>query len=280
MKRYLLGGLVLIVLVNLVVLGRVALNRFTGNNVSLQLTERELNVPYVYGIDKENTSLSLELKWRTAESHFDYWFSRRLTMTPEKLTSLGFAISPTANHRDLYSQGEQELYWLIEFNGSAYRGIVNQIKQQLTESELQYKQDNQKTTLQRIAELQKRLNEELNDNSRLIVIDVATDEQTLREKISSTNFIIVKGLARAGFDIDSESNIKPKPKSYYLNLNELLISHIHIPYALTEGIELQPDTYAAQKKNHFNAKVSWGSLLEPWVSSFDLVAENKNSEID
>jgi hypothetical protein len=59
------AGLGMILLANTVALGGVAYNRSDEPESILRLTERELQRPYEWVLNRENSGLSLRLRWRT-----------------------------------------------------------------------------------------------------------------------------------------------------------------------------------------------------------------------
>ena len=97
-RRTLFAGLALILVVNGFVLSGVALNR-TGEPESLvQLSERELQLPYRGWNSKENSGVELSLRWRvnagsgTQDGYYGYvsYGGTAAWLDEEKMTALGF----------------------------------------------------------------------------------------------------------------------------------------------------------------------------------------------
>jgi hypothetical protein len=83
--RILIAGLAIIIATNVVALAVVAYNRSGQPEAMIELTERELAMPYRYGRFKENTGLGLRIKCRLeSDSYYGYgncngipkWFTR------------------------------------------------------------------------------------------------------------------------------------------------------------------------------------------------------------
>lgn len=263
----------LVLVINSIILGKVFYNR-NNEVITLELSERELTIPYRFSIDRESTQAKLNLKWRAINSRDDkvvyrYWSERQLDLPLVKIKSLGFEVND--KHKRFFENPSKELYWLVEFNGEKYKGHLEQLKQQLVH--LKTIEPNKKTLSQqelnkKIERQEERIQKELSNKSRLIVVDVS-DENNFdlgNNDLKRANYLVVKGLARVYYDY---SNVKDKgaPK-VSLYLERMLVSQIHLPKEKITAFPLQRDH---DKEFQYQITVSWGKLLEPWVKHVDFL---------
>ena len=272
MKRFIYFGL-LILAINGIILGKVIYNRHS-EIVTLELTERELTIPYRFSIDRESTQAKLNLKWRTInqlddDAAYYYWGDRQLNLPKEKIKSLGFDIK--SKNRRFYENPSKELYWLVEFDGKHYNNYLNLLNQQLVQ--LKQSEPNKETLSQqelekKVERLQEKIQEETLNKSRLIVVDVSdrNDFGKSGHQLNEGNYLVVKGLARVYFDYsDVKDNEEPKVALY---LQRMLVSQIHLPKEKVTSFPLKRD-YG--KKYQYKISIGWGKLLEPWVKHVEFL---------
>ena len=270
MKRWAIFGLSLIVVTNLFVFSNILANRFLGEVNTLTLSERELKVPYNYGLHKEDSSLVLDINWRVKHSDADgYWYNRQLPTTPEKIVSLGFQLPDESNSRRFTHQLEQELYWLIEFDGSAYREVIKRLNAKIDAAKTQFELDGHDESKKELKRLQELLEQELEVRSRLFVIDVAARPEALDLEEATDEYFIVVGRVKPGVHYDYQSKEKPQPKSYYLHLRDMSVESIYVPLAYSKGVR-QKVKNQRNENIQYSLVVNWGSQYEPWVTDFIL----------
>jgi hypothetical protein len=102
-------GFVVLVATNLIVLLGVASNRSGSPEALVELTERELRLPY--NVHEENSGLALRLVWRIIgekEDHIEYgrWGSP-VWLNAQKLMELGFSIDDVVSSEET-SQRQKE----------------------------------------------------------------------------------------------------------------------------------------------------------------------------
>jgi hypothetical protein len=93
--RALAAGLALIVVTNAVALGGAAWNRSGEPDSVLDLTERELWLPYNAGFDRDNSGLSVRLQWCAEDS---------LSVSPLRATARVIANRCVTNHPNWLTQ--------------------------------------------------------------------------------------------------------------------------------------------------------------------------------
>jgi hypothetical protein len=243
---------------NLAVLSGAAYNRMGGTTSQLTLTERELSFPYYRGAHKENSGISLSIKWRTPTEKneiYSPYHSRSVNITKEELLALGFDENDV---KDNFGVEPQELFWALEFDGALHKAEIKKASEayQIQPADFEGKAirlgDYKK-------ELKKNEQREKISNSRLFFIKASASYESLQAQFTDQqNVIIVKGLA------------KPYPnshnKTYKLQLNNLSVRNIMIPlefsgvFASLERLDRQYIT-----PPRYSVDLNWGKRLEPWA---------------
>lgn len=221
----LVAGVALIVATNAVVLAGVAYNRSGEPQAVLPLTERELSFPFAWGLEKENSGISLRLDWRMDGD----WLNRA------KLASLGFDVSEPALIRG--RQPPRDALLVLELDGQAYRAA-------LAEAEQRAKLKPEEWNL-------RALRAEQEKNSRLFVVDVGLDAAALRTKYPNrTQYAIVRGrVAPAHRSIKDAGPVTGR-------VDEVNIVSLHVPVGMHAVV--RPDTA-------YRATLAFGKRLEPWL---------------
>ena len=275
----LVAGTVLILATNAVALLGVAYNRGEAES-TLKLTERELHLPYSWGLEKENSGIALELRWRAlAEEREDSYglrtsyenFGREPDwLDKAKLTALGFDVSKpedTPQGRMHYDKLlPKEVLLVLEFDGPAHGNALARAQQQLQkEAALLKTNPGKKEFVEREKNAKRELYQEERINSRLFVIDAGHDAASLRAKYSDRQrYAIVRGQIQPRL---VEIDHKPKLTAY---ISGISITQINVP-ALYRRI-FEPLQQSA-RTNRYDAAVSpykvtvaFGKRLEPWIT--------------
>jgi hypothetical protein len=271
--RILLAGLALIVVTNAVALMGVAYNRSGEPEVVLELTERELLLPFEYGFRAENSGIALNLIWRM-EPLFDYegayhgrgsrvpWFDKA------KLLELGFdADRPLTSDEVLRGVSKslpREAYLVLEFDGQAYQAALASSRAELAEEEqLLLGNPGKKEFEKRVEAARKRLHAEEQLNSRLFVIDAGLDPVALRSRYDDrTKYLILRGQVAMG--------VGGNKGAYFLegHIRGLDIEAINVPveyHALLQPFNALDRRDEAYKGPRYMARVAFGKRLEPWI---------------
>jgi len=249
-------GFVLLICTNIFVLSGVFYNRAKGPVTLIELTERELKMPY--HTNDENSGLSLRLKWRTLGSgnRFSFYRYRKgLTwFNEEKLKELGFDLENT-NKFDRNSKWYKEhlpknAFIVLEYDGKNYNEVVERAKENIEKVEKKAKKR---------AETQ--LKDELESESRLFAIDAGLDANKLLEKYSDQNhFIIVLGEVKMSYNYRAKTN---KFGGYISRIN---VENIHVPLKFRKIF----DSVLEKKKSkipRYKIGLAYGKRFEPWIQS-------------
>jgi hypothetical protein len=186
--RILIVGLAIIIVTNVVALAVVAYNRSGQPEAMIELTERELAMPYRYGMFKENTGLGLRIKCRLeGDSYYGYgncngipkWFNR------EKLVELGFKLQPLQDKGAGRYAWEKELprqaYIVLEYDGAAHQRALVKAEQELdAQQQLLDNNPDKEEFEKRVKRAKEKLEGEQLYYSRLFAIDAGADKTQLR----------------------------------------------------------------------------------------------------
>ncbi len=213
-------------------------NRGAAPGGTLELTERELRLPFLLG---DSTAMLMDLQWAIAaapEKHrpFPDWLDQA------KLSELGFdcqvpVTSPDA--RDHYrSQPPRLVYLVLEFEGEAWK---------------QAGSDHVRGT-------------------RLFVTDAGRDPVRLRERHPDTRSkIITRGLVRLLFEDhnfrDGTKLVEPRLRG---SIPMVLPNQVFVPRPFSGELQgLRPRAEESEGESNaeprYAVTVAWGRNYEPWV---------------
>jgi len=250
----------LIIVTNIFILMGVSSNRSEITS-SITMTERELQIPY--SSNKENTGISLNIKWRVLNTNkkISYYYNRQASwLNKDELKSLGFDIQNITKQKKYKPAPKKEVFLVLEYDGDAYKTTLEQIKLDLVEKQ---KQGNKL----KIKNATKALHVEQNSASRLFVIAAGNDYTKLREIYKDTSkYIIAKGIVKAHY------NIQTKELSGYINSLSVTSLHVELKYKqiLTKLTKNKSIKYNSDEKPRYKVKVKYGSRYEPWVSGINI----------
>lgn len=286
-RRNILIGLTIacVLLVNGAILGKVLFNR-SHILSQLQLSERELQLPYNYGFRKEDSSRRVSLSWTTLNSEpvslnsntWGWSYSKQLVLNEAHFASFQF---PTCEQKN--PQRHKKAAWvLVEFNGKSYRDYVARAEQYY--ALVQAQQEPPLDSVLALKELQEQrqdatnlLESAKNTDSRLFVIDAAADKALLevalqaRPQTDDTRLLILPADIQASYLRCSTSDTEPTR----ITINNLGVESLYVAKDIAEDFPRGEDPAAAGKLNariHFTAEISYGRLYEPWISSLRLGA--------
>jgi hypothetical protein len=259
--RILIAGAVLILAGNAVALIGVAYNRAGEPDAVIELSERELILPYNFLAAEENSGLALHLAWR-AESNAQSPYAGMISgggATPwldkDKLAELGFDVSASPQDQDAALRYEKMLprkaYVVLEFNGAAYQAALHQRQGELSEAQaLQANNPGKKEFEERVKTAQTQLDREQNTSSRLFAIDVGRDQQTLRSRYSDrARYLILPGEVRLQL-------INKELSGFITNLSAGIIN---VPLADRAAIT------GGARPAHYTVRLAFGKRAEPWI---------------
>ena len=277
-KKLAIIAAALLVLVNVIVLTGAAYNRSGDPKASLQLTERELTLPYRYYNNKENSGLALRLNWKVAPDlsnkyrYNGYSLSNYTSpnwLKENKLKELGIDIEKAKlnkkNSRYRYkSIDSEEVIVVLEYDGESFKKIVSNaeidIKQYRTSVE---KSPDNKDSISKLKRQEETLTALKMSESRLIAIDAGLELKALKEKYNdSSKYLMLRGeVGPLWVDDELKGRIK-----------KLYNSNVHMPLPYSKEIneitnnETKSNNYNRRKKKpRYQVEFNVGKRLEFWV---------------
>ena len=271
----------MVLLADAVALTGVARNRSAEPDATLELTERELELPYVR---KEDTGLALRLSWQASRSDYDWgppdWLDKA------KLEEIGYDCSlplddPLAE--TWYGKARtRQIYAVLEHEGESWKEWL--IGQERELEELAGEVDRRERTPVDLTLARERLERDRRLKSRLFLIDVGRDPAVLRAKYSDrARFIVTPALV----DLDYVDR-GPAHGGPYLagSIRGLMVSELHVPrdkrsvldaiLASREKMEQERER-AREASSHasepddeehrpaYTVTIAYGRRHEPWV---------------
>lgn len=278
-KKLLWLAVSLVLLVNAFILSKVYWNR-SEVSARLQLSERELQLPFNYGFTKEDSSARVSLHWTTPSTEpididMNQWrwqYNRRLQLNSAHFSS--FQFPDCAQERRLLQK--RSAWVLLEFNGRSYAEYVEQAEQYHALIMGLTPATNTEWSEKELSAKRKQADDFLAaakaDNSRLFVIDAAAEREMLEavqrhhQTIADSQLLIVPAELRAGYyRCDSKEQ-----RTTEIIIDSLTVESLHIPKNFAQGF---PQVDDAKQKKKFIAEISYGRLFEPWISSLRLCAK-------
>lgn len=201
-KKLLLLAVITVLGVNAFILGKVWLNRSVVV-AELTLSERELDMPYHWGMAKEDSSLRLNLIWTMPEpmpSEDEWYYLSRQQQRILRLQQPQFASFRFGSCTDGYQRQQRSGWVLLEFNGQSYQDYLKQAEQHYAviqqrliaeaaaELNAGMAQDRLQAAAKRRQEQQQRAEEQWRvareEATRLFVIDAAADRNLLQQTLA------------------------------------------------------------------------------------------------
>ena len=262
-----IAALLVIVLTNVVALGGALWNRSGEAESQLQLSQRELRLPY-RSLDRESSGLALALVWRVAavgqprDMHWSYagggppeWLDKA------KMESLGFDMAePSGGIRWGERTLSRAVLLVLELDGEAYRRALERAREHFAAEEARIgAMPESKEKQNRLKNTAAQLQREEQESSRLFVIDAGLDASALRKRYPDrARYAIVHGQIRpAGSDRAGERVARGQ-------VSDVRIAGINVPHAL------RPLLANAAGTQKFTASVVFGQRLEPWIAQLDV----------
>jgi Domain of unknown function (DUF4824) len=278
-SRALLTGAALILATNIVVLGGVAYNRSGEPESTLKLTQRELALPYAWGLTKENSGLALHIAWRVVEQESErpgtymasyygdgaapYWLNEA------KLIALGVDVSRLRRTADDKPRREllpsKEVFLALELDGPEYQKLLEQVRRYTAAAQNRLRgSPGDKELEQRAKVATEALKQEERENSRLVVVDAGLERDALRTTYPDrTRYAIVRGR------VQPQSGPKPTytPRGRIVRLS---VTDLNVPASLRNEVGDARPLRTLDTENTpppYNVTVSYGRRLEPWIAA-------------
>lgn len=254
------AGLALLVFANAVALGGAAWNRSGEPDSRLQLSERELSVPWSAWSPPggENSGLSLRLDWRcnppanTGARRAAYddrspgWLDNR------KMTELGFDMGRARPAPGFHRPHEVREVWLVlELDGPAYSAWQAAVAAEAASAAAA---EAAKPPPHVAAHA-----EPPHGGTRLFAVDAGLDRAALRARHGDrAMYAIVR--AKVGRWRDTEDAVDGG------RIESLSIDEVNVPLALRPAFAtVQPAGRGGEKTSRFVATLAFGQRAEPWL---------------
>jgi hypothetical protein len=267
-RKLLVAGAVLIVVVNALALGGVAWNRSGAPDSTLTLTQRELRLPYMWGMERERSGLSLTLQWRMPVSpdNREYDLLQGSTdgtpawLDAGKLRALGFDLRADDRGR----ASSREVVLVLELAGPAYKAALERAAQRVERAEKRAERElpDDKQGAQALQAARENLQRERDTFSRLFAIDAGLDAAALRTRYPDRNrHLIVGGRIRP--------HVTHGDKGVVASgwIESLSVGSISVPESLRGGLDGADRMTGRADGQRFEADIAWGRRLEPWVTA-------------
>lgn len=275
--RTFVAGAVLILATNGVALLGVAYNRSDKGDGLLRLTQRELQLPFGWRLEGENSGIALTLRWRSpveegADAHvpaIDYSGGAPAWLDKRKLAALGFDVSrpeDTDSGRMHYGkQLDREALLVLELDGPACRQALERARLHTAREEALLAANPGSKEFERRAQAASQwLEREERASSRLFLVDAGLDATALRAKYPDrARYAIVSGQVRPWV-------IGDKTKSRLSGRVTLNVGRINVPHAFRPVFEplLQRTSRGRpDAQPPFEVAVAFGQRLEPWIKA-------------
>jgi hypothetical protein len=275
--RTFIAGAALILAANAVAVVGVIYNRSGEADSLLKLSQRELQLPYGWGLEGESSGIALTLRWRVPVEEvvgarvpvMSFQGGAPAWLDKGKLAALGFDVSQPEDtdkgRMHFNKQLAREALLVLELDGPAYRQSLERVRQYAEREEaLHVANPGNKEFVQRAEGARKGLEQEERVSSRLFLVDAGPDAAALRAKYPDrAGYAIVRGQVRPWV-------IHDKTKSRLSGRITPSVGRINVPYAFRPVFEpLLPDVRRRRSDAEppFAVAVAFGQRLEPWITA-------------
>ncbi len=271
-RRILLAGLALILVSNAVVLAMAAYNRLGEPDSRVQLTERELWLPPAHGFAKENSGITLILRYRVkgerGAADFKDMDTQASWLDRDKLTTLGFdldALLIADDERVRYAARaiRREAVLVLEYDGDAYGEAVARMERQLAEGEATALPADAAES--RSSSLRARLDALRTSETRLYVVDAGLDRAALRRRYADgSRYLLMKGTV--GLSLEWTNDGKRKLHGV---IHNVLPDRVHVPSSYRTPLQtflVGGRSWRLDGPPRYTVTFNLGQRLEPWVS--------------
>lgn len=269
--RTLLTGLGIILITNVIALAGVAYNHSGEPDAVVELTERELRLPYRYVSTAENSGIALSLEWRapgrwTGGVGYYGQDQEETWLTKEKLAELGFDVGADAQDeaakRRYLTLLPRPVFVALEYDGDAYQTALANQQRALTEAEALAAQNPDKQEfINRVKRAKERLASEKDFISRLFAIDAAVDKESLRQRYPDrSRYVILSG--EVALTVTPEGELS----GYIARLDGVTVNvplQYHALFAPMERDNTR--NQSTQAPPRYTVRLAYGQRLEPWI---------------
>jgi hypothetical protein len=259
----------------------VALDRDDAPESTLRLSERELQLPFDWGMVRENSGVSLRIRYNVGDPRApadapgggyyvpwaDFGDGDAAWLDDAHLAALGFD-APRLRAQAKVKRGgaptSKDVLLVLEQDGPAYAAAVDRARHRRDEEAAAVAANPGNDELARRA---KRAAEAASfaerQASRLFVVDAGLDRDALRSKYPDRQrYAIVRGVLRPVVVLAADRVARVDR----LDIGEIAVPDEFRPVfdRLTPVDRTRPRN---EQRDRFEAIVSWGRRLEPWIAS-------------
>lgn len=279
-RQTLWAGLAILLVVNVIALGGAAWNRSTIES-KVNLSERELNGPYAWRGDGEDSGVSLSLKWRAIPAPdstagddltaLSYYGADPGWLDVAKLEALGFNVTPPPADgidRD-WRRRARRVTLVLELDGGAYaQSLAAAVRAAAQARAKATAVPGDESLATRNKAATEALIEEQTRASRLFAVDAGLELDSLRAKYPDRQrYVLVPALVQMYWQHN-----KDEPWRAVGNIQRLLNTQIHLSRA--QAAALAPalagsgsGPYSDNPARPIAVEVAYGRRLEPWILS-------------
>ena len=278
-------GFVVLAGTNIFVISGVIYNRSKGPVTLIELTERELQLPY--WTNDENSGLALQLEWRTiGRDKNDFYLGSWDSPTwfnEIKLKELGFDIENTNSF--VYSSEyykvpiPKKAFVVLEYDGKLYKEALKRAEKNFEKEKNILKADIESNSND-FEWAETHLRDERESETRLFAIDAGLDANKLKEQYNDqTRFIVVPGIVKMRCNYNDKKD-NEAPVGY---ISRLCVEKIHVPlkYRKTFDPIMSKEKPKKYKFNisqrhisnlpRYKVKLAYGKRFEPWIQSVQAI---------
>lgn len=266
----LLAGVGIILAANAVALLGVAYNRGGEPESRVSFSERELSLPYLWGMQRESSGIALSLRWRAVREKvepYDYPHRPLPWLNKAKLRELGFAMRPsddTPNDFSYYGRLQsRDILLVMELDGPAYQAALAQMREWAGQQQALAARNRGHADVQARA---KRAGEQLRDEertaSRLFVVDAGLDAGALRARYPDRRrYVIMRGRVKPRLMSEGD-HVRVEGVVEAVSNTEV---HLPQPHSELFAPLTQQARRNADQGPRYTVTVAFGRRLEPWV---------------
>jgi hypothetical protein len=263
------AALALVIISNTLLLLRVRANRNVEPESLMILTERELDLRSGSYYRREDSGLVLYLEWRNNEK---YWYTNDNDCGEEwldehKLQALG--LKKAVEGRIGKDVPKKQVFFALEYDGPHYaQAVACAVKTFEGKEKILKMGDKSLKAQEEFKSAKRELEHEKNSASRLFIVDVSLDQESLRKKYPDrSKVMVVRGRVKA---YETKEKNRSVIKGYVEGLD---IGRIHVPLehrsvfeSLKEG-RGAVDYYVLPPR--YSVTLAVGGRLEPYIVSVE-----------
>lgn len=271
----------IVVVANLVVLGRVAANRSGEPEAVLQMTERELSLSY----SAEDTGIALRVDWQRRRPYDENrgagWFNQ------SKLEAVGFdcsvALTNTAAEQYYSKALPRTVYVVFEYDGDSWQAWLAAWEHSL--EVIAREVDRRERSPEVLKNARQNFDKVRRTGSRLVALDAGLDPAGLRRRYPDrSRFLVAPAIVRLHF---AEAR-RGRDGTYYApylhgTIDHLLVEGVHVPQeirGLLDQLRTQeeqdlraarvnglviPEAERLKEGPRYGVTLHYGQRYEPWV---------------